>query len=269
MKNLTVVIPVFNEEIRLPNTFGILKQFRCPKSLRIEKLVFVDDGSKDKTLALLKRFQNENFGKLFNGAEIGIISYPKNKGRGYAVTQGFKEAESDFCLFLDADMSISLDNLKTFSKYMNLGYDILLGSKKLPQTVTLIKRNWFREFIGAVHSEILSFVLGIRLADFTGGFKVFSKRSYLDIFPRLTQNRWGLDPEVIFVANRLGYKMIELPIVWKHISTSSKVSLVRDILRAFKEMAIIKLNGLRGSYCFDEKVTSLSFEEKISSALVE
>ncbi|MBU2577990.1 glycosyltransferase [Patescibacteria group bacterium] len=248
MKTLTVVIPLYNEEKRLKKTLSYLVNYKSPKSIKIEKLVFVDDGSKDKTLSLLKNFQRKFSGKIIDKTQASLISYPVNKGRGYAVMQGIKEVNTDFGMFLDGDMSIPLDNLKEFSHFMHKGYEVLVGSKKLPQTVSLVKRSRIREIIGTVHSKILQTVLGIKIADFTGGFKVFSYQVCRDVFPRLTQERWGLDPEVIYVSNKLDYKIIELPITWKHISKSSKVNLVRDILRAFKEMLAIRINDLQNIY---------------------
>lgn len=265
MKTLTVIIPLYNEEKRLPKTFSELKKFRNPKTLTVEKIVFVNDGSKDKTLEQLKHFQRSFNKKLPCKAEIEIVSYPKNHGRGYAVMQGAERVNSDFGMFLDGDMSIPLENLKTFSPYMHLGYDLILGSKKLKETVTLVKRGLVREFIGSVHSFILSNVIGVKLADFTGGFKVFSKVICEDVFPRLTQERWGLDPEIIYVVNRLGYSIKELPIVWEHISKSSKVNLVRDILRAFKEMTTIRLNDLKNIYNINSEPAML---DKAFSILV-
>ncbi|RJR24797.1 glycosyltransferase [Candidatus Microgenomates bacterium] len=248
MKTLTVIVPLYNEEKRLKKTLGYLVNYKSPKSIKIEKLIFVDDGSKDKTLSLLKNFQRQYSGNIIDQTEIFLISYPLNKGRGYAVMQGVKEVNTDFGMFLDGDMSIPLENLKEFSLFMHKGYEVLVGSKKLPQTISLVKRSMVREIIGTVHSKILQTVLGIKIADFTGGFKVFSYQVCRDVFPRLTQERWGLDPEVIYVSNKLNYRIVELPVTWKHISKSSKVNLVRDILRAFKEMFAIKVNDLKNIY---------------------
>jgi dolichyl-phosphate beta-glucosyltransferase len=265
MKTLTIIIPVYNEEKRLSITFKALGEFCHPAGILVEKFVFVNDGSLDKTLKLLRKFQKDYSGKLPTKAKIEIVTYPENHGRGYAVMQGMKRVESDYGLFLDSDMSIPLSNLKSFSKHMNKGVDVLVGSKKLAQTVTLVRRSRTRELIGSVHSLILQRVLGIKLADFTGGFKVFSLAVCRDIFPRLTQERWGLDPEVIYVANKRGFEIRELPIVWQHVSISSKVNLVRDILRAFKEMAEIRINDFLNVYGLREtRLPAFSLGRKIS-----
>lgn len=270
MKTLTVILPVYNEEKRLALAFEALKKFKALAGLLVEKFVFVNDGSKDKTLELLNNFQKKM--NLACGAKTKVVSYKENRGRGFAVMQGVKESDSDYTMFLDSDMSIPLDNLKTFVRYMNLGDHLLIGSKKMRETVTLVKRGFIRELIGSVHSFILSNVLGIKLADFTGGFKVFSKAICEDVFPRLTQERWGLDPEIIYVANRLGYSIKELPIVWEHISKSSKVNLVRDILRAFKEMATIRINDWKNIYNINPQPAMLnkafSFLAKFSLLLI-
>lgn len=249
MLSLTIIIPVYNEEKRIKKSIDGLKNYRPPAGVSVEKIRFVDDGSTDKTVRQIKSLISSTRKSLREKMEI--VSYQPNRGRGFAVKMGMKKVESDYVMYLDADMSIPLSNLKNFAKSMKKGEDILIGSKKMPQTLCLKKRGWIREFIGGVHSAILRKVIGVNLYDFTGGFKIFSRRVCLEVFPKLTMERWGLDPEVIFVANKMGYKIVELPIVWSHFSQSSKVNLIRDISRAFKEMAQIRVNHLLGIY--DEK----------------
>ena len=131
---------------------------------------------------------------------------------------------------------------------MEKDYDLLFASKKRPGAKQQIKRGVLRTVIGYGHSIIASIVLGIFVWDFQGGFKIFSKQFVQEVFPRLTVERWGFDMEVIFLAKKLGYKTIELPVVWGHVKNGSKVKLLRDTVRSLREMNKIRLNWLKKEY---------------------
>lgn len=247
MKTLTVVIPVYNEQNRLHLAFSAVNKLKNPRGVRVEKIVFVNDGSRDTTLAMLKKYKSQKTGKLPSGAEIDIVSYKTNRGKGYALKRGMTRVKSDYGLIIDADMSIPFANLKTFAPYMKQNIDVLVGSKRLAASVSLVKRSLPRKIFGWGYSFLVRQVLGLPLADVTGGFKIYSLRACKTVYPRITQERWSFDPEVLYVANKLGYSIVELPIVWKHID-SSKVGVVRDIIRGLREIFTIKTNDLKGIY---------------------
>ncbi len=248
MKTLTVVIPVYNEEKRIHLAFNAVNKLKNPRGVRVEKIIFVNDGSYDNTLAMLNKYKQEKQMKLPSGAEIEIISYTKNRGKGYALKRGMRHVESDYALIIDADMSISFSNLKAFIPHMENGVDVLVGSKRLVGSVSLVKRSLLRKLFGWGYSFLVRQLLGLPLADVTGGFKVYSRRVSKTVFPRITQERWSFDPEVLYIANKLGYSIIELPIVWKHVD-SSKVGVLRDVARGLYELLVIKINDLKGIYC--------------------
>jgi len=248
MKTLTVVIPVYNEEKRIHLAFNAVNKLKNPRGVRVEKIVFVNDGSRDNTLAMLNKYKQEKQGKLPSGASIEIVSYAKNRGKGYALKRGMRRVESDYGLIIDADMSIPFANLKTFVPHMESNTDVLVGSKRLASSVSLVKRSLPRKVFGWGYSFLVRRVLGLPLADVTGGFKIYSRRACKTVYPRITQERWSFDPEVLYVANKLVYSIIELPIVWKHVD-SSKVGVLRDVTRGLYEILIIKINDLKGIYC--------------------
>jgi dolichyl-phosphate beta-glucosyltransferase len=239
-KTLTIVIPVYNERDRIHLAIDALNAYDPPECLEIERIVFVDDGSEDDTLGALQ------------AAEIKypseVVTYHPNRGRGYAVRAGMKEAETDYAMYLDADMSIPLDNLRNFASRMREGVDLLVGSKKMKETVCFQKRSLLRKIVGWGHSAIFSFVLGVRMHDFQGGFKVFSRRTVRGVLSRARIDRWGMDAEAIFLAGRRDLSVEEIPVVWGHVERGTKVSLARDILRAFKELAQIRWNHVCGRY---------------------
>jgi dolichyl-phosphate beta-glucosyltransferase len=239
-KSLTIVIPVYNERDRIHLAIDALNAYEPPEDIEIEKVVFVDDGSTDGTLRVLRGSEQKYPSE--------VVAYSPNRGRGYAVRAGMKEAETDYAMYLDADMSIPLENLQGFAPRMREGVDVLVGSKKMKETVCFQKRSVLRKVVGWGHSAIFSLVLGVRMRDFQGGFKVFSRRAVRNILSRARIERWGMDAEVIFLAVRKGYSMEEIPVRWGHVERGTKVSLARDISRALRELARIRWNHVCGRY---------------------
>lgn len=237
--SLTIVIPVYNEKNRISLSIKALNNFNSIDGLFVKEVRFVNDGSVDNTLQILK---NTKF-----KFPTKIISYTPNRGRGYAVKKGMEKISTDYAMYLDSDMSIPLDNLKSFFKYMQNKTDIIVGSKRVKGAICKKERDFIRKAAGIGHSLLFSAVLGIRLHDFEAGFKVFSKRAIEKIFPRLRLTRWGMDPEMVFVANKKGLSIKELPINWSDVE-GSHVSPLTDIILALKDLASIVLNSLQGKY---------------------
>jgi dolichyl-phosphate beta-glucosyltransferase len=237
---LTIVIPVYNEQDRVHLAIEALDAYEPPPGIRIEKIVFVDDGSDDKTVQALRKSEHRY--------PCEVVSYALNRGRGYAVRAGMRDLETDYAMYLDADMSIPLENLKRFAPHMREEVDVLVGSKKMRETVCRRKRGWLRKLIGWGHSAIFSVVLGVWMHDFQGGFKVFSRRAVHEIVSRASIERWGMDAEVIFLASQLGFSVEEIPVTWAHVERGTKVQVVRDSLRALKELGKIRWNHLCGKY---------------------
>lgn len=245
---LSLIIPTFNENGRINKTLKSLQQM--PDSvfcgMKLEQVIFVDDGSTDETVANIKREKGKIEKHL--KAKVTILHYLHNKGRGYAIRHAVLASKTDYAIYADADFSIPLSNLASFAPYMNKGYDLIFGSKKKPGAKELIKRSTIRRIVGYGHSILASLILGVTAWDYQGGFKVFSKKLINSAFPYLTINRWGFDMEIIFLAKKLKFKTQELPVVWGHIEQNSKVKLARDIYRSIYEMAKIKYNWLSGKH---------------------
>lgn len=243
MKTLSVVIPVYNEEKRIHLAFDAVKKFKQPRGVCVEKFIFVDDGSRDNTMTMLLEFKNSMKGK----ANIEVIGYKRNRGKGYALKVGMKKVKSDYALMLDADISIPFSNLRNFIPFMEKNYDVILGNKEKLSSASWSARGLFRTVGGWGYSFLTRVVLGIAAKDATAGFKVYSLKVCKAVFPQVRQERWGFDPEVLYMCTRFGYSMKEIVVHWHHVD-SSKVSFLRDVIKGVKEMVAIKTAGMRGIY---------------------
>lgn len=254
MITLSIVIPIYNEENRIEKSIRALKKGFNFMGVELKKVIFVDDGSDDKIKRILRRAQLNR--KLKTSYQL--ISYKKNRGRGHAVKVGTQFSKTDYILYMDADCSIPLSNLKKFIPYMENNYDVISGSKKMPDSIAKIPRGFIRNIVGYGHSIIASALLGVFYWDFQGGFKIFSKRYVKEVFPMLQIDRWGFDMEVLFLAKKLGFKSKELPVTWSHIDRDSKVKLVRDINRSLKDIFIIQINWFTGKYHYQYRRSFLT-----------
>lgn len=246
MKTLSMVIPLYNEGGRIDKTIKILERGFDYNGLKLESLIFVDDGSTDSTVRKIVH-NKEGLAKALK-CPVKLITYNPNKGRGHAIRFATLLSRSDYVLYADGDMSIPLSNLKTVLPVISKNYDLIFGSKKKPGANAVIPRSLIRKLVGYGHSLIASIVLGVIVWDFQGGFKIFSKKLIREVFPYLTVDRWGFDMEIIFLAKKLGYKNLEIPVTWSHQEKDTKVKLVRDILRSLSEMTSIRYNWTFRNY---------------------
>lgn len=235
---LSIIIPVYNEEGRLASSFSVLEKYSPPSFIDLKKIIFVNDGSMDNTLEVLRKFAQSR--KNNSKVKIEIITYKRNKGRGYAVRKGLLATNTEYSLYLDADFSMPLKNLIKIKPQLLKGFDLIVGSKKKPGAIAIPQRPLIRQIVGYGHSIFASLVLGVFVWDFQGGFKIMSKRFISEVVSGCTQDRWGLDMEIIFFAKKLGYKFFEFPATWTAIEEGTTVKLAQDSKRALKDMFSIK-----------------------------
>lgn len=241
MKTLTLVIPVYNEEKRINETLKSLDSYTPPLGVILEQIRFVNDGSTDATLALLSNWKKSRQIK----AKVEILSYDRNKGRGYALRRAFENVTSEYAAYIDADMAIPLSNLAKLTPLMKSGYDLIAGSKKKPGRREFSNRGLLRRVFGYAHSVCVWVVLGVFYWDFQGGLKMFSRRLVKEVVPICTIDGWGFDMEVIFWAEKLGFKCTEVSVSFDCIESESRVLVLRDIKRAFREMFQVRMSWLR------------------------
>lgn len=239
MKTLSFVIPVYNEEKRLKKTFKALLGGFSFDGIKLEKVIFVNDGSTDRTKFEIRNLKFKIERKL--KAKIQIISYPLNKGKGYAVRTGLRASTSDYTLVFDADMSTSLTEFKKFLPFMKKNIDVIIGTRKNGHSTIIKHQPWYREQLGRGFTFLSNVVLNTWVTDFTCGFKAFSQVAKEAICERATINRWGYDAELIFLAQKLGFSMQEKSVLWAN-DEKTKVNLFMALPQTLGELFLIRLN---------------------------
>jgi dolichyl-phosphate beta-glucosyltransferase len=239
MTTIDFIIPVYNESKRLGTTFQALNSFVAPRGVKIAKVIFINDGSTDNTLQLLRR-KKLKFAKK-------IVTYTQNQGKGYAVKRGFLAANSEYALFMDADMSTPLTELTKLLPFIKQGLPVVIGTRKNGHSTVTVHQPWIREHLGKVFTLMSQVMLNTWVTDFTCGFKAFSRPAYTTIAPLMAINRWGFDSEIIFLARIYGFTIQEKALTWAN-EPNSRVNLWKDVYRSFSELVQIRYNHLTGVY---------------------
>lgn len=235
---LSIVIPSFNEELRLPPTLESIAAFLPALGVPTEILV-VDDGSQDRTAAVAESFRE----KL---PLLRVISNGVNRGKGYSVLHGMLEARGRLVLFSDADLSAPIEEAPRLLRALEK-YDVAIGSRALDRRLITVHESRFREFAGIVFNKIVRTVLRLPFVDTQCGFKAFRREPCRIIFEQQRIERFGFDPELLYLARHHGLHTVEIPVRWAH-SPATKVNMLRDSVLMFLDIFTIRWNALRGRY---------------------
>lgn len=243
MPHLSVVVPAYNEEERLPRTLARLHEYYEAQAYPYDVIV-VSDGSKDGTAKLVSEFAATH-------SKFRLIDYSSNRGKGYAVRTGILAAEGDFILFCDADLATPQEETEKLLPHMSNGADIAIGSRPLRESNLEKHQPFIREMFGRM-SNLAVQLLAVRgIRDTQCGFKLFTKKAAHDIFRRCKLNEFGFDFECLMVARDLGYRIDEVPIRWLD-QEGSKVVLMRDGPRALRDLIKIRAAGKKRRLAFNE-----------------
>ncbi|MEX0649932.1 MAG: dolichyl-phosphate beta-glucosyltransferase [Candidatus Andersenbacteria bacterium] len=235
---LSVVIPAYNEEQRLPHTLKAVTTYLNKQEYTWE-IAVVDDGSKDKTADLVRAVS-------ITDRRVRLLQYGKNHGKGYAVRYGMTHTTGQYRLFMDADNSTTVDHFAKFLPIFSQGYDAVIGSRDVEGAQIDVHQAKWKELLGDLGNLWIQFWAVPGIKDTQAGFKVFTAKASDDIFPRLTIDRWGFDVEALAVARRLDYKISEQPIRWIN-DPNSKVS-TKAYIDVLKEVVQVRMNMWKGVY---------------------
>lgn len=232
---ISVIFPCKDEERRLPASLRRVREYLQERGLTYEILV-VDDGSRDATAAAAEAAAEGD-------PQVRVERYEPNRGKGYAVAYGAVRSRGDCVLFTDADLSTPIEELDRFLPLLGQGYDIVIGSRAMRESRLEIRQSWWRERVGRLVNRLVRLLSGLPYADTQCGFKLFSRRAAEDIFPHLTVRGWMFDVEVLVVARKLGYRVLEVPVRWLN-SGESRVR-ASDAPRVLGELLRIQAYWLR------------------------
>jgi len=220
---LSLIIPAFNEEIRIAGSLDRILKFLKGRPYTFE-IIIIDDGSKDRTVELVKN----RFGQH---SEVRI-NQQQNLGKGKAVQQGMLLAGGKYLFFSDADLSVPIETLSLFLSHLEKDSDIAIGTRQKAGATIEIHQPLFREFLGKVYTKLTNWILRLRVSDFTCDFKGFRREAARDLFSRQQLSNWSFDAEILYLARLKGYRVSEIPVVWRN-DERTKVRLWRDIVTSF------------------------------------
>jgi dolichyl-phosphate beta-glucosyltransferase len=234
---LSIIIPAYNEEQRLPQTLQAIHEFLSKQAYTSEVLV-IENGSNDRTLEIAKDYSRRM-------AEIRAL-HCEQRGKGWAVIQGMKEASGDYRFICDADLSMPIEEVNRFFPPQLEDTAVVIASRE-EKGATRINEPEYRHIIGRVFNSMVRLIALPGLQDTQCGFKCFRRDAAEAIFPRMTNTGWTFDVEALVIARQLGYVIREVPIAW-HYNPQSKVRVLRDSFLMARDLIQIRWNALRGKY---------------------
>lgn len=236
---ITVIVPAYNEGGKLATSLREMVYFLGNNRYSYEVIV-VDDGSTDSTYDIARQA----------GAEVPrltCIRHPKNLGKGMAVKTGFLAAEGDIVFFTDADHSTPIEEVPKFLSFVHKGYDIVVGSRALPDSVITRHQPWLRENMGNIFNYLVRLIAVRRIRDTQCGFKCFHRKRCTPVFALQRLSGFCFDVELLFLARMLNLQIAEVPVTWRN-SSDTRVSTFKDSARMFRDLLLIRYNQLSGKY---------------------
>ena len=249
---LSIIVPAFNEERRLPKTLDCIHAYLTARSLRGE-IIVVDDGSTDGTTKVVESARQKY-------PEVRLLSNGRNRGKGFSVRHGMLEARGGIALFSDADLSTPMEEAdKLVQALHDDRWDGAIGSRAINRGLIDIHQSRFRETAGIIFNRIVRVIAGLQFADTQCGFKAFRRERTRIIFEQQRIEGFGFDPEILFLARRHRLGVAEIPVHWAH-DPASKVRVLADSMRMFRDLFLIRWNALIGRYP-DGKTSGFSREQ--------
>jgi dolichyl-phosphate beta-glucosyltransferase len=241
LSSISIVIPAYNEQARLPATLGSVLAYLQARSFSTWEILIVDDGSRDGTAAEVERRHAAE-------PRIRLLRNPGNRGKGYSVRHGMLEASSEWVLFTDADLSAPIEELDGLLAAVASGQAaVAIGSRALNRSLIAVHQTVFRETAGRIFNLLMRAATGLPFHDTQCGFKLFRQDAARAVFSRQRIDRWGFDAEALFLARKLGFKVVEIPVRWSHCE-GTKVHMFRDSANMFLDLLRVRWNQLRGAY---------------------
>jgi glycosyltransferase involved in cell wall biosynthesis len=234
-RSISIIIPAYNEEKRLPATLAEVQAYLSRSSWEFAEIVVVDDGSRDHTVDVAR------------AAGVRVLQNPGNRGKGYAVKHGALEAKGAWVLFTDADLSAPIGELEKLWSAVERGQaQLAIGSRAVDRRLVGVHQPFAREMVGRFFNLVMRLVTGLPFRDTQCGFKLIEAAAARQVFPRQQLDGFGFDVEVLFIAQSLQYRCLEVAVRWDNVE-GTKVSTWRGML-AFLDLLKVRWNGIAGKY---------------------
>jgi dolichyl-phosphate beta-glucosyltransferase len=235
----SIVIPAYNESARLGATLQSVVDYVRKQGWDAE-IIVVNDGSRDNTAEIVRSFAERY-------PSMRLVENPGNRGKGYSVRNGVLNAHGRIVLFSDADLSSPIEEAPKLFQAITEGADIAIGSRWLRAETQTHRQPLHRQIFGRIFNLMLRTTLGLQFADTQCGFKAFKRAAAEAVFPLQRIERWGFDPEILFLARKFGLKVREVPVAWGH-SGGTRINPLVDGSKMFTEMFRVRWNDLTGKY---------------------
>jgi len=235
----SIVIPAYNERARIPATLESVVSCVRRRGWPAE-VVVVNDGSRDGTADVVRAF-------AAHAPEVRMMENPGNRGKGYSVRAGLLRSFGEIVMFTDADLSAPIEEAEGLFAAIEDGADIAIGSRWLERGRQTHRQPLYRQFFGRCFNAVTRAVMGLPFADTQCGFKAFTRGAAQTVFQLQTIDRWGFDPEILFIALKRGYRITEVPVSWAH-DERSRISYLKDGMRMLQDIAQVRWNALLGRY---------------------
>lgn len=240
--DLSIIIPAYNEEKRLGRALLQIRDYFCSRAggLAAVEIIVVDDGSTDGTVKVAEQWTREI-------SCLRLLSNGSNRGKGYSVRHGMREARGRIALFTDGDLSAPIAESEKLFAALNAGNDIAIGSRAIDRSLISARQSRFREVAGIIFNGFVRLLTGLPFQDTQCGFKAFIRERCRIVFEQQRIERFGFDPEILFLARRHGLQVAEVPVRWAH-DPATKVHVLRDSITMFADLFYVCANAVLGRY---------------------
>ena len=237
MDSLSIVIPAYNEESRLPKSFDQILAWLKGQQLKFQEVIVVDDGSRDATSAVVDEYSKPP-------SPIRLLRNPGNRGKGYAVRHGMLDAAGDWILYTDADLSTPIEEVEKLHSAVAQGNAaVAIGSRAVDRSLVGVHQSFFREYSGRFFNVVMRSLTGLDFRDTQCGFKLYRSDAAKAIFSRQEQDGFSFDVEDLVIAKKLGLRAVEVPVRWSNVE-GTKVTLAQG-MKSFTDLLQIRKDHLR------------------------
>lgn len=231
LTSLSIIIPAYNEENRLPATLDRVVEWICGRKLAFSELIVVDDGSRDQTAAVAEQ-----------RAGVRLVRNPGNRGKGYAVRNGMLNANGAWILYSDADLSTPIEEVdRLYEAAISEHAQIAIGSRAIDRSLVSVHQSVFREWSGRAFNVLMRTVTGLPFYDTQCGFKLYRRDAAQVVFGRQKLDGFSFDVEDLYIAKKAGLKAVEAPVRWANVE-GTKVSMSQGV-KSFADLLKIRFGG--------------------------